>query len=240
MRQSLSALLIVLLVAACAATCHNAAGQAPNILLVIADDLGYSDIGAYGGEIPTPHLDDLASQGALFTNFHTSPACATTRAMLFTGVDHHRAGLGVLAEIMTERQRGKPGYEGYLNHRVVSIASVLRDNGYQTYYAGKWHLGGAARQLPAARGFERSFALLEGGANHFDRRGYAQKYPVAHYVEDQRDVALPAHHYSSTTFADRLLAFIDSGQGHTPFFRRAVVHGAALAVAGAANRHRSP
>ena len=211
---------------------HSVATQSPNILLVIADDLGYSDIGAYGGEIPTPNIDSLASIGTLFTSFHTSPACATTRAMLFSGADHHRAGLGTLAEIMTARQRGQPGYEGYLNYRVASIGRVLQDSGYRTYYSGKWHLGVDDDQLPVARGFDRSFALLEAGGNHFDDRGFGQKYAVVHYVQDSEKAVLPADHYSSVTFASKLLDFIGTGDRHSPFFWCVVIHRASLAIAG--------
>ena len=190
----------------------------PNILLVIADDLGYSDIGAYGSEIETPNIDQLAAHGTLFTNFHTSPVCSATRAMLFSGVDHHRAGLGTLAEIMSPNQLGKPGYEGYLNQRVTSVASVLRDNGYQTYYSGKWHLGAAADQRPVARGFDRSFALLGGGGSHFDDRGFGEKYAVVEYVRNGDRAPLPADHYSSATFTSELIDVIGRSKTDKPFF----------------------
>lgn len=190
----------------------------PNILLVIADDLGYSDIGAYGGEIATPYIDSLADQGTMFTSFHTSPACATTRAMLFSGVDNHLAGLGTLSEVMTPKQRGKPGYEGYLNHNVTGVANVFQDNGYRTYYSGKWHLGAGEDQVPVARGFDHSFAMLGGAGNHFDYRGYAEKYSVVRYTEDGEKASLPADNYSSVTYADKLLEFIGSDTSRTPFF----------------------
>jgi len=190
----------------------------PNILLVIADDLGYSDIGVYGGEMATPNIDSLSQQGTLFTSFHTSPACATTRAMLFSGVDNHRAGLGTLAEIMTPKQLGEPGYEGYLNHNVTSVARVLQDNGYRTYYSGKWHLGSGDGQLPIARGFDRSFAMLGGGGSHFDDRGFAEKYAVVKYTEDGNKAALPAEHYSSVTFTNKLLEFVNGDNSDSPFF----------------------
>ncbi len=190
----------------------------PNILLIVADDLGYSDIGAYGGEIPTATLDGLAKRGTLFTNFHTSPGCSTTRAMLYTGVDHHLAGLGTLAEIMTPYQRGRPGYEGFLNDRVVSVARLLRGFGYRSYLSGKWHLGAEPGQLPTDRGFDRFFASMEGGGNHFDRRGFAPQYPVLQYKQDGRDAAvLPPGHYSTITYTNKLLDFIESDH-EAPFF----------------------
>ena len=140
----------------------------PNILLIVADDLGYSDLGCYGGEINTPVLDNLAQQGVRYTDFCVSPTCSVTRSMLLTGTDNHIAGLGNMGELNAPNQMGKPGYEGVLNKRVVTVASLLRDNGYHTYMAGKWHLGLKPDEIPHARGFERDFTLLAGGGSHFD------------------------------------------------------------------------
>ena len=149
----------------------NSAGmdvsKAPNIVLIVADDMGFTDLGSFGGEISTPNLDALAYQGIRFTDFQASPACSTTRAMLLTGVDSHIAGLGNLAEELSPNQEGKSGYEGYLNNRVVTVSTLLRDAGYHTYMTGKWHLGLTESTGPAARGFDRSFAMLSGGASHF-------------------------------------------------------------------------
>ena len=123
------------------------AGQRPNILLVVADDMGWTDLGTFGSEIDTPNLDALAKEGAKFTNFHVSISCSPTRSMLLSGTDNHVAGLGTMGEMIAPNQRGKPGYEGYLNDRVVSLAEVLRDSGYHTYMAGKWSLA-AERSNP--------------------------------------------------------------------------------------------
>ena len=136
----------------------------PNILLIVADDLGYSDLGSYGGEINTPVLDNLAQQGMRYTNFYVSPTCSVTRSMLLSGTDNHIAGLGNMGELNAPNQIGKPGYEGVLNKRVVTVASLLRDSGYHTYMAGKWHLGLQPDQIPHARGFERDFSMLVGGS----------------------------------------------------------------------------
>ncbi|MBW1870354.1 MAG: sulfatase-like hydrolase/transferase, partial [Deltaproteobacteria bacterium] len=95
----------------------------PNILLIVADDLGYSDLGSYGGEFNTPSLDKLADEGIRYTNFYVSPACATTRSMLLTGTDNHVAGLGSFENFIPPDAQGKPGYEGWMNHRVVTVAS---------------------------------------------------------------------------------------------------------------------
>ena len=139
----------------------------PNFLIIVADDLGFSDIGAFGGEIATPHLDTLALAGLQLNGFHTASTCSPTRSMLLTGTDHHIAGLGTMAESLTDEVRGHPGYEGYLNDSVVTVAKLLRDADYETLMSGKWHLGLTAHRSPAARGFERSFALLPGAANHY-------------------------------------------------------------------------
>jgi len=143
-------------------------GKRPNILLIVADDMGYSDLGSYGGEINTPVLDDLAKKGSRYTNFYVAPTCSPTRSMLLSGTDNHVAGMGMMAEYLHPNQVGQPGYEGALNKRVVSIATLLRDGGYHTYMAGKWHLGTKPDQNPHARGFERVFTLGSGAASHFN------------------------------------------------------------------------
>jgi arylsulfatase len=143
----------------------NARNKRPNFLVIVADDLGFSDIGAFGGEIATPNLDAPALAGLRLTNFHTAPTCSPTRSMLLTGTDHHIAGIGSMVEVLTPEMIGKPGYEGYLNDRVAALPELLREAGYQRLMAGKWHLGLTPELSPHARGFERSFALLPGAAN---------------------------------------------------------------------------
>lgn len=191
----------------------------PNILLIVADDLGYSDLSVYGGEIDTPNLDDLARGGARFTQFYAAAMCSPTRAMLLTGVDHHRAGLGNLAERLADNQRGQPGYEGHLNQRVATIAEILAAEGYRTYLSGKWHLG-SGEAGASQRGFDRAFALLESGAGHF-----ANMLPLlgpgkAEYSEDGVPVeALPADFYSSRSYVDKLIGYLDEGaESNSPFF----------------------
>jgi len=143
-------------------------GKQPNILLVMVDDMGWTDTGPYGSEIETPNIDRLAKNGMMFTDFHTSVSCSPTRSMLLTGMDNHLSGLGNMDELLTPNQVGKPGYEGHLNNSVVSLAEVLRNGGYHTYMAGKWHLGHEEKNIPGARGFEKSLSLLFGGASHFN------------------------------------------------------------------------
>lgn len=190
----------------------------PNILLIVADDLGFTDLGSFGGEIETPHLDKLAMGGLRLTNFYTAPTCSPTRAMLLSGVDSHLAGLGNMAELMTPNQLGKPGYEGYLNFRVISAASLLKDVGYRTYMAGKWHLGKTQETGPSARGFDKSFALLEGGGSHFNHSGLIEN-SRAHYRENGNAVELPDNFYSSDFYTDRIIDNIESGRDkNEPFF----------------------
>jgi arylsulfatase len=195
----------------------------PNILLIVADDLGYTDIGPFGGEIETPNLDELAKAGVRLTSFYAAPTCSPARAMLLTGVDSHRAGLGTMAERRTEVHEGIPGYEGYISDKVLTIAEWLQQAGYRTYMTGKWHLGLTPETNPASRGFDRSFALLNGAAFHLSDKPYADPELTgkdkADYTEDGLAVELPADFYSTQFFAERLIQYIDEDRDqHEPFF----------------------
>lgn len=209
-------------VMACAFASRHAAA-APNLLVIIADDLGgYSDLSAFGSEIRTPNLDALARSALVFNSFYVAPTCSPTRAMLFTGADAHLAGLGTMDELRyaSPVPPGTPGYEGYLNFDVVTIADVLRGAGYRTYLSGKWHLGYSDDNNPATRGFERSFALLDGAASHVDQAGIKSDVPKARYREDGRAVDLPAEfRYSSDFYADKLLSYLSQHDAAgAPFF----------------------
>lgn len=218
MKLPLSAAFVWLLV------CFPAlATQRPNLLVVIVDDLGsYSDLSAFGSEIRTPHLDALARGGLAFSSFYVAPTCSPTRAMLYTGADAHLAGLGTMDELRyaSPVPAGTPGYEGYLNFDVVTVAEVLRGAGYRTYLSGKWHLGASDDNNPATRGFERSFALLDGAASHFDQTGIKSDIPKARYREDGRVTDLPADFkYSSDFFADKLIGYLgEHDTNDQPFF----------------------
>jgi len=137
MRQGSLVLAFLLLTLSPRSQAVLAEGTPPNILLIVVDDMGYSDLGAFGGEISTPNIDALAAAGIKLTNFYVGPTCSPTRSMLMSGNDNHIAGLGTMSEALTPNQVGQPGYEGYFNHRVVSLASLLRDAGDHTYLAGK-------------------------------------------------------------------------------------------------------
>ena len=195
----------------------------PNILLIVVDDMGFADLGSFGGEIDTPNLDALAEAGVRLTNFHGSSMCSPSRAMLLTGVDPHLAGYGNMLEELAPNQKGQPGYEGHLNDRVVTISSLLKDSGYRTYVTGKWHLGDGP-SAPIARGFDRSFVLDSGGGSHFSdmRPAYAPSPEVkAHYLDEGiRIQELPSEfEYSSQFHADRMLSYLKAGEAsEQPFF----------------------
>lgn len=194
------------------------ADSRPNILLIVADDLGFSDLGAYGGEIHTPNIDQLAASGVQFTNFHVAATCSPTRSMLMTGVTNHLVGMGNMKEIMADNQKGQPGYETWLNDSVVTLPTLLQDAGYNTYMAGKWHLGDRPQSQPVARGFTRSFALMESGADNWEAKHYLPG-GSATWIEDGKPVDLPEGFYSSFTYADKLIDYIDSGRTDgKPFF----------------------
>jgi arylsulfatase A-like enzyme len=193
----------------------------PNILLIIADDMGYSDIGCFGGEIRTPNLDALAKRGLRATNFYVGPTCSPTRSMLLSGCDHHVAGFGNMDELAGPEQKGKPGYEGYLNDRVVPVAKVLREAGYHTYWAGKSHMGYDPSQWPAAMGFERDFTLLQGGGSNWSDMTYPNPaHPKLTFTLNGKPLdKLPDDHFSSQAYTDFI---IKSNEEHRadgkPFF----------------------
>ncbi|MDQ6761065.1 MAG: arylsulfatase [Bacteroidota bacterium] len=191
-------------------------GKRPNIVLILADDLGYSDLGCFGSEIATPNINALAKHGQTFTNFYTAATCSPSRAMLLTGTDNHIAGLGNMAEHVTyfPAQKGRPGYEGFLNNRVVSIAQLMKDAGYHTYISGKWHLGLTPDQSPTAKGFDRSFALLDAAANHY----YPDKRSTS-FWEDGKYANYPDGKYSTDFYTDKMISFIKNDhEDRKPFF----------------------
>lgn len=198
----------------------TAANARPNIVLIVADDMGYADMGMFGGEIRTPNLDALAQQGVRFTNFYTSSTCSPTRAMLLSGTDNHIAGLGNMEEMVAPNQRGVPGYEGVLNERVVPFPQLLGLAGYHTYMVGKWHLGKEPDKIPAARGFERDFTLLQGGGSYFDDTGLNARSPKSIFTRDGRYLTkLPENFYATRTYTDKMIEFIESNRGDgQPFF----------------------
>ena len=191
----------------------------PNIVLILADDLGYTDISPFGSEISTPNIARLASQGLSFTNYHTAGSCAPARAMLLTGVDSHRNGVPNIPERLSDAQKAYDHYQGVLNNKVVTLASMLQAGGYNTYMTGKWHLGHTPELLPSSRGFDRTIAMADTGADNWDQRTYLPIYDRANWYADGAEHTLPDDFYSSEYFIDKTIEFIDSNaEDGNPFF----------------------
>lgn len=197
----------------------STAAARPNIVFILADDLGYTDIAPYGSEVNTPTLSALAEQGVRFTNYHTAANCAPARAMLLTGVDNHLAGVPNIPEMLAPEQRAHAHYQGVLGDNVVTVATLLEDAGYHTYMAGKWHLGSTPDKRPSRRGFERTVALMDSGADNWEQRPYLPLYEQANWFADGERITLPEDFYSSRFLIDKTIEFIagnlDDGK---PFF----------------------
>ncbi len=164
----------------------------PNIILILADDMGFSDIGCYGSEIATPNIDSLARGGVRFTQYYNTARCCPTRAALLTGLYNHQAGIGHMVN-----DRGYPSYQGYLNDRCVTIAEALRPAGYHTLMSGKWHVGERRPHWPTDRGFERYFGLISGASNYFRLDKNRQM-----ALEDQPFAPEPGSFYMTDAFTD--------------------------------------
>ena len=189
--------------------------ERPNVLLILADDLGFSDLGVYGSEIPTPNIDALAASGALLTNFYANATCAPSRAMLLSGMDSHAVGFGfnpIAAQRLPEL-RGQPGYSGSWPASIGSFVESFSAADYYSVMAGKWHQGSAEAASPYARGFEKAFYLEQGGASHFsDAAGQTSQTPFATYYEDKKVVeSLPDDFYSTKFYVDKIIDYIESG-----------------------------
>lgn len=182
----------------------------PNIVTILVDDLGYTDLGAYGSEIKTPNIDRLAEQGVKFSNYHTGATCAPSRAMLLTGVDNHLAGVSNMPEALPPEQLDEGNYKGTLSDNVATVASILNDDGYHTYMTGKWHLGKTTNDLPDNRGFERTLCMADSGADHWEQRPYMSMYDEAHWTMDGKEIQLEEPFYSSELLVDQTINFIDS------------------------------
>ena len=197
----------------------NTPSQPPNFVLLLIDDAAFSDLGVYGGEARTPHIDALAASGAMFTNYHSSPLCSPSRAMLLTGMDNHRTGFSTIPETLPVAQRGKPGYSMRLDPGVQTVASRLKELGYRNYMTGKWHLGHGEGDLPNSHGFDRSFVLDASGADNYEQKPYMPFYTSADWFEDGQPATLPEHFYSSDFLVSQMLAYLEKDKARTePFF----------------------
>lgn len=216
---AMAALLVSSVQAATPGGPEKAGQRRPNIVFVVIDDAGFSDLGAYGSEIQTPNIDDIAKSGVRFTNFHTASTCESSRAMMHSGIDHHRAGAGSLRPIMADNQKGQPGYEGFLSPNAHSLGQLMRDGGYVTYFAGKWNMGDGLAHAPGAKGWDRYISLEQTGADNFEAKVYAPLNMEAVWWEDGKRAVLPADFYSTRRYVDRMISYIEDGKdAHKPFF----------------------
>jgi len=201
-------------------TSGNAFAKPPNIVLILADDLGFTDTQPYGSEIPTPNISRLADEGLMFTNYHTAANCSPTRAMLLTGVDCHRNGVPNIPEAIPSELAEHAHYQGTLNHNVVTIATQLKDAGYHTYMTGKWHLGKTPDLLPSQRGFERTVTMADTGADNWEKKTYSPLNRKANWFADGKEIDdLPEDFYSSKFYIDKAIEFIESNRNDgLPFF----------------------
>jgi arylsulfatase A-like enzyme len=214
------ATLVAAVVTACLASSTSfAQGKPPNIVLIVADDAGFADLGSFGSEISTPNIDALASVGVRFTNFYVGPTCSPTRSMMLSGTDNHIAGLGNMAEFTASNQKGKPGYEGHLNDRVVAFPQLLKTAGYHTYMAGKWHMGEEPAHWPAARGFERDFSLIPGGGSHFMDMWGAKGEKQLYTLNGKKLESLRTGFHSTIDYTQSIIGNIEENRADgKPFF----------------------
>lgn len=194
-------------------------GRRPNILLILADDMGYSDIGCFGSEIPTPHIDSLANRGVRFTQFYNCAVCCPTRASLLTGLYPHQAGVGWMVSHGADTRPPGP-YQGYLNTRCVTIAEVMKSAGYRTLMSGKWHVGESRPHWPVDRGFDHCFSLISGAANYFDiSKDYLPGITRQMVIDDQPYHPPREGFYMTDAIADRAVELLaGTEQGRDPFF----------------------
>ena len=202
--------------------------RSPNVILILNDDMGYSDIGCYGGEIKTPNLDRLASNGLRFTQFYNTARCSPSRASLLTGLHPHQTGVGILTY-----DTGPDGYPGNLNRSCVTIAEALKGNGYRTYMSGKWHVAGELEEpsdaWPCQRGFDRFYGTIIGAGSYFDPNTLTRNNENIEH-EAQSDQGF----YYTDAISDQAVRYIrDHAHDHSerPFFSIRRLHGSALAAA---------
>jgi arylsulfatase A-like enzyme len=189
--------------------------QKPNIVLIMADDMGFSDLGNYGSEINTPSLDRLASEGTRLKRFYNNTICAPSRASLLTGQYPHKAGIGFFNEDF-----GLPGYEGYLNNESLTLGEVFKSGGYATYMAGKWHVGDEISHRPLQRGFDNFFGFLDGGASYFDTKPLLKGPSSKAFLYEGNEVynINKDDFYLTDELTDRGIDFVKNKPEEKPFF----------------------
>lgn len=190
---------------------QNAGPAKPNIILILADDLGYSDLGAYGSEIKTPNLDRLANEGLRLKEFYNNSICAPTRASLLTGQYQHKAGVGYFANDL-----GLPAYQGYLNKESLTLAEVLKTQGYNTLMSGKWHVAGAALSFPWQRGFDH--VMMSENGSYFDQGDYEGGKKRAYTIDGKPYPLEAGKFYQTDVITENAVNFLDQSAKDKPFF----------------------
>lgn len=214
-RRLLAALTV--LVATTLPLSAQAQDKKPNFVIMVIDDAALMDLGIYGGEAATPNIDALATSGAMFTQYRSSPLCSPSRAMLLTGIDNHRTGISTIPEVLPPEHVGKPGYTMRLEPGVTTLAARLKPLGYRTLMTGKWHLGSGKGDLPDGHGFDRSFALDASGADNWEDKSYMPFYADAPWYEDGQPASLPEDFYSSSFIVDKMIDYLGEGDANAPF-----------------------
>lgn len=210
---------MVFLLVQCKATKQTQQAIPPNILVIIIDDLGYSDLACFGSEIDTKNIDALAGEGIRFTNFYAAPNCSPTRAMLMSGMDHHQAGIGAMKALIGPNQKGQAGYEGYLNNRTVAFSELVKDKGYRTYYTGKWHLGKHEVAHPNARGFDKAWWQASGTpGSHFDWTAPNPRIKNNYFENDIPQKEIPANFFSTNFYTDKLISYLEEDKDKNQAF----------------------
>jgi arylsulfatase len=176
----------------------------PNVIVILADDMGYSDIGCFGSEISTPNLDKLAKNGIRFTQFYNASRSCPTRASLLTGLYQHQAGVGDMVGDL-----GYPSYQGYLNTQSVTLGEAMKTNGYNTYMSGKWHVGDKPQTLPRKRGFDRYFGLIDGASSYFQLIPYRNNQQPPKMMLDDEPYFPEDGFYMTNAITDYALTFLD-------------------------------
>jgi arylsulfatase A-like enzyme len=192
----------------------------PNIVLILADDLGYSDLSCWGSEIHTPNIDSLAKQGVAFTQFYNQARCCPTRAAIMTGRYPHQVGIAAMIDEYSEAERkaaNSPAYQDHLSPDSPTVAELLRPAGYTTLMAGKWHLGSRPAEWPVHRGFDHSFVQIRGAMNYFGGPTTGPREPMA--IDDQPWTPPQDGFYSTDAFTDHAIEFVDAAaKTSKPFF----------------------
>ena len=191
----------------------------PNILLIMADDMGYSDLGCTGGEIETPNIDRLAREGIMMTRFYNISRCSPTRASLLTGLHPHQAGMGMMTEgLMYPDSTEIPNYQGYIKKSCATLAEVLQAGGYQTFLSGKWHVGDPEQTRPDYRGFERSFSLIWGASNYFNLKPFITGNMEIILEKDGEPVRPDKDFYMTCAITEHALDYLNERDKKKPFF----------------------